>query len=444
MKNIFKLAILALAILPMCLMTSCDQNNGFELTDGVPVIKYIRPQDVAAKDSLLTEAYLGSSLTIVGENLTSIKEMYFNDQAAVLNTSYITYNTMLVTVPKNIPGEVKDMIIMITKDGQEVTYPFHVAVPGPVVNSMACEHVKAGEEAIIYGQYFVDDPNVPLTITFTGEQRSHNVVVPNENIKEITQSSIRFVVPDDAVMGQIQVATVYGSALSKFYFRDKRNVITDFDGAAHAGSETGIIPQGWNLKPTYLEENGVDGFYCQVGPATTEGGWVEDLKLSFWAGNWNGDPMSIQKGEAGVPIRNCYDMSDWQNMSFKMELCIPSSNPWSAGALQIIFVNNQQCANDSWQNNTYIHTSANGGLDLPRALYRPWATTGSYDTGDQWITVTIPLTDFIYNDDGTKSPKMMSEQSFDSFIMWPKDGGVPGKECTPIFRYDNLRIVPNL
>ena len=143
MKNIFKLAILALAILPMCLMTSCDQNNGFELTDGVPVIKYIRPQDVAAKDSLLTEAYLGSSLTIVGENLTSIKEMYFNDQAAVLNTSYITYNTMLVTVPKNIPGEVKDMIIMITKDGQEVTYPFHVAVPGPVVNSMACEHVKA-------------------------------------------------------------------------------------------------------------------------------------------------------------------------------------------------------------------------------------------------------------------------------------------------------------
>ena len=81
---------------------------------------------------------------------------------------------------------------------------------------------------------------------------------------------------------------------------------------------------------------------------------------------------------------------------------------------------------------------------MPRALYRPWATTGSYDTGDQWITVTIPLTDFIYNDDGTKSPKMMSEQSFDSFIMWPKDGGVAGKECTPIFRYDNLRIVPNL
>jgi len=444
MKNYFKLAILAVAMLPMCFLTSCDKNKGFELTDGVPTIKYIRPQDVAAKDSLLSEAYLGSGITIVGENLTSIKEMWFNDQQAILNTSYITYNTMLVNVPENIPGLVSDQIRMVCKNDEEVTYSFHVAVPAPVVDAMECEYVKAGEEAILTGQYFVDDPNVPITITFTGVQQSHNVEVPYANIKEVSQGSVRFVVPDDAVVGQIKVGTVYGEAMSGFYFRDNRGIISDFDGEGNAGSESGLVPQGWNLKPTYKTEGGVDGYYCEIGPAETEGGWVEDLKLSYWAGNWGGDPMSIAKGSAGACIRNCIDMTDWENMSYKMEVCIPSSNPWSAGAMQIMFINNKQCANDSWQNNTYNRTSADGGLDLPRALWRPWAASGSYDTGDKWITITIPLTQFVYNDDGTKAPTTMSYDSFDSMLLWPKDGGVKGEKCTPIFRYDNLRLVPNL
>lgn len=448
MKNYIKIAILAMAMLPMCFMTSCKKKQGYQPTDGVPTIMYIRPQDAAQKDSLLTQAFLGASLTIVGENLTSIKEMYFNDQQVVLNTSLITNNTMLITVPKNIPATVSDKIFMHTHDGQVVTYEFHVSVPAPVVAAMDCEYVPAQGEAILKGQYFVSDPNVPLTITFVGAEKDKNIPVPAANIKEITQSQVRFIVPDNAIPGQILLTTIYGEAYSQFFFRDKRNIITDFDGTNNAGSETGIVPQGWNLKPTYKTEGGIDGYYCEIGPSETEGGWVEDLKLSFWAGNWNGDPMSIKKGEAGVPIRNCFDMSDWQNMSFKMELCIPSSNPWSCGAMQIIFVNNKQCANDSWQNNTYIHTKANGGLDLPRALYRPWTETGSFDTNDgskdKWITVTIPLVDFVYNMDGSKAPAPMSESSFDSFIIWPLEGGVKGDPCTPIFRYDNLRLVPNL
>ena len=446
MKNKMNWFFLAMGVVSMGMaITSCeDEPDKFELTGGTPVIKYIRPQGATAKDSLLTSAFTGSGICIVGENLTSIQEMYFNDIKAVLNTSLITSHTMLVTVPKEIPASNTGKIYMINKDKDTTTYDFGVQVPAPTVASLKCEYVHAGEEALIQGQYFVNDPNQPLSITFTGIQNSANVVVPAENIKKITQATVSFIVPEGAPEGQIKVETIYGEGVSGFYFRDKRNIITDFDGDNHAGSETGVIPQGWNLKPTYLTEGGVDGYYCQIGPADTEGGWVEDLKLSFWCGNWNGDPMSIQKGENGVPLRNCFDFSDWENMSLKFELCIPSSNPWSAGALQIMFVNNLQCANDSWQNNTYIHTSADGGLDLPRALYNPWQATGSFDTADEWITVTIPLTDFVYNDDGTKAPSPMNPQSFDSFIMWPINGGVAGTACTPIFRYDNIRVVPNI
>ncbi len=441
MRYNHKLSSLILTIIAVASsfsLQSCkDQPDEFKLSDGTPTIYYIRPASYSASDSLLVEAAPQTSICLVGSNLKSIQQMYFNDKKAVLNTSYITDNTLFVQIPSDIPDEVSDKIYMITQAHDTLTYDFHVVIPAPVVTAMKNEWVKVGEDAVITGQYFIDDPNQPLTVTFTGISNSISVKVPAENFKSITRSQLVFTVPEGAEEGQIEVASVYGKGMSKFYFRDSRNLITNFDGA------TDVVPQGWNIAATYSDVNGVDGQYVQLGPKETEGGWVEELKLPFWCGNWNGDPMSITSGP-GIPLRNFLDFSDWQNMSFKMELYIPKSNPWSAGAMQILFVNYKQCANDSWQNNTYIHTKADGGLDLPRALYRPWETTGSFDTGDEWITVTIPLTDFVYNDDGTKVSSTMSIESFDSFIIWPINGGVAGTTCTPIFRYDNIRVVPNL
>ena len=441
MRYNHKLSSLILTIIAVASsfsLQSCkDQPDEFKLSDGTPTIYYIRPASYSASDSLLVEAAPQTSICLVGSNLKSIQQMYFNDKKAVLNTSYITDNTLFVQIPSDIPDEVSDKIYMITQAHDTLTYDFHVVIPAPVVTAMKNEWVKVGEDAVITGQYFIDDPNQPLTVTFTGISNSISVKVPAENFKSITRSQLVFTVPEGAEEGQIEVASVYGKGMSKFYFRDSRNLITNFDGA------TDVVPQGWNIAATYSDVNGGDGKYVQLGPKETEGGWVEELKLPFWCGNWNGDPMSITSG-AGIPLRNFLDFSDWQNMSFKMELYIPKSNPWSAGAMQILFVNHKQCANDTWQNNTYIHTKADGGLDLPRALYRPWETTGSFDTGDEWITVTIPLTDFVYNDDGTKVSSTMSIESFDSFIIWPINGGVAGTTCTPIFRYDNIRVVPNL
>ena len=435
MKYNNKLSSLLLTALVMTTgftMQSCkDQPDEFKLTDGTPTINYIRPASASAKDSLLVQAYPQANICIVGSNLTSIQQIYFNDKKAILNTSFCTDNTLVVQSPSAIPDVVSDKIYLITSSHDTLTYDFHIVIPAPNVTQMSCEYAKPGSIATIYGSYFIDDPNMPLTVTFPDGKTAE--------IKSIndSRSAITIVVPECTTEGQIEVVSIYGKSMSKFYYHDSRGLITNFDGA------TDVVPQGWNIAATYSDENGIDGKYVQVGPAETEGGWVEELKLPFWCGNWNGDPMSITSGP-GIPLRNFLDFSDWQNMSFKMELYIPKSNPWSAGAMQIIFVNNLQCANDSWQNNTYIHTSADGGLDLPRALYRPWEATGSFDTGDEWITVTIPLSDFVYNDDGTKVSSTMSESSFDSFIIWPINGGVAGTVCTPIFRYDNIRVVPNL
>lgn len=435
-------------------MTSCeDQPNKYEITGGVPTIKYIRMQDVALKDSLIEAAALQDGIVIVGENLTSITEMWFNDIKAVLNTSYMTSNTLLVTVPKTIPGEVSDKIFMHTKSGKVVEHPFHVTVPGPVASAISNEYAKPGELVTLTGQYFVSDPNDPFVITFTGINNSTSITVPASSMSDLKQGSVSFIMPEGVEQGLLSVHTIYGESSSKFYMYDKRGIITDFDGEGNASSVNGIVPQGWNLKPTYLTEGGCDGYYCEIkgkfdanDDGTANDGWNEDLKLSFWAGNWNGDPMSITSGP-GAPLRNVFPEGYFANpeeLLFKFELCIPATDPWQAATMQVLFINNQQCANDSWQNNTYIHTSASGGLDLCRGFYRPWVDSGSFDTNGMWITVTMPLADFTFNMDGTKGSAPLQESSFDSFTIWPVGGGVPGVPCHPVFRYDNFRIVPTL
>lgn len=81
--------------------TSCeDEPDKYEVAGGTPTIDYVRPVDAASKDSLLTGASLNNTICIVGRNLRSVTKINFNDQAAVLNTSYMTDNTIIVTVPR--------------------------------------------------------------------------------------------------------------------------------------------------------------------------------------------------------------------------------------------------------------------------------------------------------------------------------------------------------
>ena len=171
---------------------------------------YVRPVKAAAADSLLTSAYMGSSICLVGDNLTSVYKLLFNDQKATLNNSYITNHTLLVDVPSEIPGEVSNKMYLITKNADTVAVDFNVLVPGPSVLSMKNEYAAAGSTTVLYGDYFVTDPNVPLAIS-VGEAEAV--------IKEFTKTSITFVVPENAVPNQpITVTTIYGETKSVFNY----------------------------------------------------------------------------------------------------------------------------------------------------------------------------------------------------------------------------------
>lgn len=417
-------------------LASCDDTpNAFELTDGVPTIKFVRTTDPAAADSLITAAPLDKTICLVGENLTSIRELWFNDQQAILNTSLITSNTLIVDVPGAIPAEVSNKIYMKTKDGNEVEYPFSVTVPGPSVIALSNEYARPGEEVTITGNYFIDDPNVPLTITFPGGQ-----TIAGEAIKSMTQTGITFDVPEGAVEeGRLYVSTVYGESRSNFQFRDTRGMLFDFDGM------TGLEFEGncWHGHAAQADAWSLSGKYIQLGdPSVTLdeiGGWNDNnFALEYWPGDWGLGENNFPSSGQGMLLNDLVNFSDFPNMGLKFEMCIPEENAWKSGAMQIIFAPYSMVQLTA-ANNTFFHLDPD---PLPRALYRPWQTSGSYDTAGKWQTITIPFSAFAFDYAGNASSGTLTPDHFASLTIFVWEGGIHGAECQPVIKLDNIRAVP--
>lgn len=433
--------VAALAVMG-CLMTACeDQPDKYEIADGVPTLKYVRSPLPEEADSLLVGAYLGNTVCLVGDNLRSIYELYFNDQKATLNTSYMTDHTVLVDIPKNIPEEVTNKIYMITKSGEKVDFDFSVMVPAPVVSSMSCEYAPAGSEAVLYGDYFVDDPNVPLTISMPGD-----ITVEGEQITSITKTAVKFIVPEGAVQGNIRVKSIYGTGQSVFQYKDTRNILFDWDGKYEGALAAGNSWNGDNEKKGQILASvpSVDGKYMVMGPATLSGGqWQTpgEYLMMYWP-----DPNAT---EGCVPLYNLPQfkkmLEDYkiEELALKFEVYVPTSNPWMAEGMQIRFTSLDEVSMSN-QTQDYIWNDDESHEEgkAPRGVWVPWEETGSYDTNNQWVTVTLKMSEFNKLVSGLASDTEFTQDRFAGLSIFLRGGGVDGKECEPIICMDNIRVVP--
>lgn len=425
-----------------CFMTACeDQPDKYEIADGVPTLKYVRSPLPEEADSLLVGAYLGNTVCLVGDNLRSIYELYFNDQKATLNTSYMTDHTILVDIPKNIPEEVTNKIYMVTKSGAKVDFDFNVMVPAPVVSSMSCEYAPAGSEAVLYGDYFVDDPNVPLTISMPGD-----ITVEGEQITSITKTAVKFIVPEGAVQGNIRVKSIYGTGQSVFQYKDTRNILFDWDGKYEGALAAGNSWNGDNEKKGQILASvpPVDEKYMVMGPATLSGGqWQTpgEYLMMYWP-----DPNAT---EGCVPLYNLPQfkkmLEDYkiEELALKFEVYVPTSNPWMAEGMQIRFTSLDEVSMSN-QTQDYIWNDDESHEEgkAPRGVWVPWEETGSYDTNNQWVTVTLKMSEFNKLVSGLASDTEFTQDRFAGLSIFLRGGGVDGKECEPIICIDNIRVVP--
>ena len=455
-KNIIKGLTLMLMGFVLTANTSCkDEPDAYKIAGGKPSVSFIRPVSASSKDSIITSASMQSTICIVGENLRSVTGLLFNDQAAVLNTSYITDNTLIVTVPNGIPGTVTDKIYFATQSEDTVTYDFHVVIPAPVVSSMSNEWAFADEEVTISGDYFLDYDEFPITVNF-GE----NYSLPRSAIKSISKTKIVFTMPDGVPEERVSVTSIYGKTEGAFKYRDTRGMLFDFDTP---NSKTGEVlgNNGWHNRVIQSDDTSLSGNYLVMGGGAfmgSDGGWNDgDFSFEYWPGDWQ-DPENYPTHPR---IQDIADFSDFENLNLKFEMNIHSSFPWSAAPMQIYFGSVTMISNGNagtkdiygnslgGSNNTFFREQGK----LSRAIYMPWKDTDDlvYHTDGKWITVTIPLTDFVYDWDGNKiTSTLLSTSDFGAFNIFIVKGGYndknvfpEGVDCNPFIKIDNIRVVPN-
>lgn len=137
-KHLYGIIIASFASVAL-LLSSCDENaDKSEQIVGKPTVKHIRclSYDTSyANDSLTTQfvsgqlvtsAFPGSSIAIVGENMRSVREIWFNDLQATLNLNTLTENVLVSSVPKESPTVISDKIYMITLTNDTITYDFKI------------------------------------------------------------------------------------------------------------------------------------------------------------------------------------------------------------------------------------------------------------------------------------------------------------------------------
>lgn len=410
-KYIFNIA---LAVLTLIFFGACSDDDGRGANGGAPLVRYIRPCDAAVSDSLLTSAYLGDRIAIIGEHLGGVNAIYFNDQKVKLNPNFVTDNAIIVSIPSGIPGEKQDLIKLYTNN-DSCYYSFETKVPVPSVKSMTCEYVAEGDIAYIQGLYFVNEDANPLKVTFTGdvdgEIVSHDV------------NNIAVKVPAGAQPGPVRVTSVYGTGESSLNFRDNRNIILDFDTLFPDGGYN----HGWHAGAGYGTEEGISGQYLIFKGKMSDDTWDDS---NFGYERWTYRTTDPDFFNAGT--------LDKYVLKFEVNIL----DVWSAAAFQIIFTG----ADEVWLN--WQEGGATGGnpnnaymsdATYPRALWMPWTATGSYTTNG-WTTVTIPMSDFKYNGDGAEVG-VKAAGHYSGITLFVGKGGVAGTECTPTFYIDNVRVV---
>ena len=444
MKSIKTISYLFAAVLIATGLSSCEKTDypdRFRPTDGVPTIYGVR---YANADTHIEQAFMEEVVCIMGENLRSVHDVWFNDQQAILNTSYLTDNTLIIQIPKTMPVKATDKIYFNTKDKKTVEYPFRVLPPAPRVQSMSFEYAADGQEVTIYGNYFYQKADSPIKIEFPNADAGH---IADENI---TLTSVKVKVPEGAQKGKIKVTTASGTSASEFVFRDDRGLLFDFDGTN--GLYT--VNKGWHACP--IVEGGVGGSMCMMMDGSAESftadgsDWHDgSCHFEYWAGNWQ-DPETYGIWD-GRRLCDLVDFSDFGNMALKFEVKIPEDHPWLGCPMQIIFSDVTLVSNGNAGvldiygnvlggcNNKYFNDKT---ISLPRYFWRPWAD-GEIDTAGEWMTVTVPISKFTQFWDDSAATGKLTQESFANLEFFFAGGTESeGWPCSPVVYIDNIRAVP--
>lgn len=297
----------------------------------------------------------------------------------------------------------------------------------PELTRMKCEFVEDGGEATIYGRNLAN-----AEIVFPGDLTAQ-ILSANDTMVVVE-------VPEGTKTGRVRATNSNGKCLSKFFFRDDRNTIIDFDRrvATWGGYSPfeddgslikGILDIGDSITPfpngAKLPDPCQRAYGLLFGQYSSPWTMIQVTYIQYVA-----NPAEGGRGAVSVAGK-VFEKYEIEELALKFEVYIPEEIPYKGIRTEIFF--------------GPIDAPDKHGRDYsPICHWTPYVGTEKGFYTDGWTTVTIPLTEFCHNtasDDPnpeyTYKDKLKNATNF-SFLLFGKPEGDP----TVLMCVDNFRIVP--
>lgn len=421
---------------------ACKKNS----SSGPPTVKDVRTVDPAKADSVFTHALPGTLIVIQGSGFSGLKSVFFNDTAAYFNPVYVTDNTIIVQIPSYAQTaatkpSVPSTIRLVTDHGS-TTYSFTLVLPYPQITAISID--DTGTQLVITGTNLTGVSKVTFPIQGSNQ-------TPSPSFKEDTSHRMvtATIPPGNAYVDSVRVYCTFG--IASFPYPPPMTIAAISNENAVAGTTitiTGsnfigvskvIFPGGIAATPTVnsvkqmtvtvpsgitttdsLRLSGqlgtaaslqlFDSYISYISPgylSTFEQQWASDnTAFVGWTGayaNATTAATSYPNGTGGVGVllqggtlgKNAGPTSQANPGDLQL-----NDVPWVANTSDAI-------ANYSLKFEIYVANDWKGGeiwisvgdwykWSSYTARYAPWETAagGIYHPAG-WVTVTIPLTQFI-------------------------------------------------
>lgn len=397
-KNINRL-LLACAAVMVTLMFACEQEDSVP----APLITSIRNYEAAPNDTLITEMVVDQWVVIHGKNLAQVAQVTFGGIQAGINQTLLTDGNIVVQIP-SIPFQSVSLEelnkVTVVSAGGSFTYSIDFVIDPPVITRVSYELPSEGDSVYIYGSNF-----------FYVEEVTFARATISEFGLSDDGTSIGFKAPALSQSGPVTVETGSGSYTTSLNVNDPTGMLCDFDGV-NTFSWGASISNNGTIFPSnrgdfaVLENNGLN--------ADNSSWWEAGRSINTNEVQW------VPQENLNVPI------SDY---AFKFEINVPGQ--WNGTSL-------------------FILKDFNWGY---LARYEPWNLgndrTAPFTTKGNWITVTIPFSEFRNKPSEGKDGTGMSVDSLKDLLGDSGSGGIniftvndSSEPAAPMnIAIDNIRIV---
>jgi hypothetical protein len=350
MKKIIENRILQLCcILVTLLMAACDKEDA-----NGPVLTGVRNYAASPDDSVLQSLQPGQWVVLEGHHLSGATQIVINGVATSFNASMFSDTYAVVQVPAVIPfplipAEEQNTIRYVTPHGSTV-FAFDVSTPAPTITSISNENANAGEEVFIFGTNLF----LLSKLEYAGTEITEYTSAPDGTY-------VSFIVPELTGSGPVVVQNKSGTVSTPFNINDTAGVLCNFD-------DVNTLSWGPTTSNSSTPFEGNKGYY-----AILKNDGLSSGNFAWWEGNRSINTNGVQ----WLPTDSLDNpLNDY---AVKFEINIPQK--WGGTSFLIM-------KDYGW---TYV------------ARFEPWKAgnkTAAVSTNANWVTVTIPLTQFRTKADG--------------------------------------------